>query len=769
MKKFLFLAVAAVAMLATSCSKDETANAYPEGDTKVSFTVVAPELQTRTIGDGTTATTLEYAVYDANWNHIAYLDGTTTINLQTTVDLELIDGKTYNLIFWAENAAAPYTFDRANKKVTINYDGIKANNENLDAFYAPVENLQVRAGLNPTVRLYRPFAQLNIATSDWGHIENSNEVFTQTEVKVKAYNTLNLVDGEVSGDAVRTFNFAAMPTETLSVNGQNYKWMAMNYLLVNDKELVEVTFNAQNNNVAEKVWYNVPVERNHRTHILGKLLTSSVDFEIIIMPDFIEPAEEYVDGVEALLTAIADATNGETITVAPGTYPVVLDITGAKNFTLKAAGEVVFAGVAHETNGSNSQVIFDGITIDNSIIATRAEGGWFTGTSPNIAPCVGAWGGDLTFNNCKFIVAGTSTRETGVMTWWTGNNQMSLAFNGCEFVGKDNHASARAMQIYGNVDMEVNNCTFTTYKDYTLKYVAGEGNVAVFEDNTVSNSENFVELGSSAYPGNKYTVKINNTTLGTGVNHYVVANPENQTVVVDGNIVVASELNLSEGTYTLNANADYGTLAVNELKNVTIEGNGATMIFKTNANTKIENVTLKNVNFEYTGATADCGVVIDAAAQIDNLVIDGCTVKGTGAKAGRGISGKNDSATLVVRNCTFEDLGYPIYAWGGYESLVIDNCTFNKIVSWSIMPQSGFNGDMTVNNCKFVDCKGGLIKAGTLTAGHTFTFTNNVVTNSTEHPNRNWFEFNVSAGTVVMSGNTMDGAAWTPGATEGLK
>ena len=144
-------------------------------------------------------------------------------------------------------------------------------------------------------------------------------------------------------------------------------------------------------------------------------------------------------------------------------------------------------------------------------------------------------------------------------------------------------------------------------------------------------------------------------------------------------------------------------------------------------------------------------------------------MKGTGAKGGRGISGKNNNATLVVKNCTFEDLGYPIYAWGGYKSLEIDNCTFSKIVSWSIMPQSGFDGDLTVNNCKFTDCKGGLIKAGTLTSGHTFTFTNNVVTNSTEHPNRNWFEFNVSAGTVVMSGNTMDGAAWTPGAAEGLK
>lgn len=723
MKKFLFLAVAAVAMLATSCSKDETANAYPEGDTKVSFTVVAPELQTRTIGDGTTATTLEYAVYDANWNHIAYLDGTTTINLQTTVDLELIDGKTYNLIFWAENAASPYDFNRADKKVYVNYDNnFVANNEKYDAFYAPVENLQVRAGLNPTVRLYRPFAQLNVATSDWDHIVNSNEVFTQTEVKVKAYNTLNLVDGEVSGDAVRTFNFAAMPTETLSVNGQDYKWMAMNYLLVNEKELVEVTFNAQNNNVAEKKWYNVPVERNHRTHILGKLLTSSVDFEVIIMPDFIEPAEEYVDGVEALLDAIADATNGETITVAPGTYPVVLDITGAKNFTLKAAGEVVFAGVAHETIGSNSQVIFDGITIDNSIIATRAEGGWFTGTSPNIAPCVGAWGGDLTFNNCKFIVAGSSGRETGVMTWWTGNNQMSLAFNGCEFVGKDNHASARAMQIYGKVDMEVKNCTFTTAKDYTLKYVAQEGNVAVFEGNTVSNSENFVELGSSAYPGNKYTVKINDTTLGTGVNHYVVANPENQTIYVNNQVVeivadavanvasqsdLANALNNADETKTtvINVAAGEYTMPSGLNKNVTLNCAEGT-VFKGNSKLNINGATVVGAGFSNPSGSAVSSTI--------NGTFKGCTFEGSNA-----VRSAYAGETVVFEDCVFSGNVYGIHFDGGENDVIFRNCTisgFNALGAALTMVtfegctfkgngKSGYNGANLWGSAKMINCE----------------------------------------------------------------
>ena len=238
----------------------------------------------------------------------------------------------------------------------------------------------------------------------------------------------------------------------------------------------------------------------------------------------------------------------------------------------------------------------------------------------------------------------------------------------------------------------------------------------------------------------------------------------------------AADLNttLSNATgkvINLTSGVDYGTITLGEVKDVVINGaHGVTMILKTDANTKIENLTVKNVGFEYTGATADCGIVIDANAQIKNLVVEGCTFTGTGAKAGRGISGDNNTATLTLKGCTFKDLGYPIYAWGSYAGLTIEGCTFDNIKSWAIMPQSGFNGDLTVNGCKFVDCLGGgLIKAGTLTAGHTFTFTNNEVNGCTIAGDHNWFQFNASAGTVVMSGNTKDDAAWTPGVAEGLK
>jgi len=238
---------------------------------------------------------------------------------------------------------------------------------------------------------------------------------------------------------------------------------------------------------------------------------------------------------ETIQAAVNVANDGAVIEISSGDYNEVINVTGDKNLTIQPANEgdvVTIAGIDHQTNGNPSIIVVNNLTIDNSL----AEEGWFIGTAQNLKVCVGAWGGYLTFNGCKFIVSGESKAETGVMTWWT-TNKMSLTFNDCTFEGKDNHASARAMQIYGNADLTVTDCTFNTYKDYSLKYVAEEGNVATFEENKVNNSKYFVQLGSGPYPGNNYKVEINNTTLGEGVAHYYIDNEENQVIYIDGSAI----------------------------------------------------------------------------------------------------------------------------------------------------------------------------------------------------------------------------------------
>ena len=259
-------------------------------------------------------------------------------------------------------------------------------------------------------------------------------------------------------------------------------------------------------------------------------------------------------------------------------------------------------------------------------------------------------------------------------------------------------------------------------------------------------------------------------TVKEGAN-WVVKAP----VVVNNESELADAVaNAVEGTQIiLTDNANYGTITAGELKNVTINGGENTvMTFVTDANSKLENVTLNNVDFVYDGSNANSGIVIDAEATIKNLVIDGCSFVGTGEKKGRGLYGQNPNATIKFKNCLFENLGYPIYtmAGGGYESLTIEGCTFRLIESWAVMPQyNDYLGDLTVAGCTFENCTGGLVKAGKFTTGHTFTFTNNTITNSAEHPAKNWFTIDTTAATKVVSGNTKDGAEWTPGEAEGLK
>ena len=359
MKKLFLFAVAAFAMLATSCSKDADVVAPVEKGT-VTFAVATPQLATRAkIGDGETATTLHYAVYDENWNHLEAFYGTKEINISTTVQFDLVDGKTYNFLFWAQNAAAPYTFNPDTKKVTVDYAGIKSNNEQLDAFFAPVEGVKVSASLpQQNVDLYRPFAQLNIATSDWALFTASEETFSKTEVKVWAYDTLDLVSGNVTNGAERTFTMNTMVTEAFAYDGKSYKWLSMNYLLVDDKELVKVTFNAENDNVSEKVWNNVPVERNYRTNIIGSLLTSTTDFKITIRPDFIEPPYE--------LEPTAITTNAEleaTLTA----NEAVISVTMGADLQVKGA-------VAEKLGGADTKyIIIDGKKLSTATTAVGAD------------------------------------------------------------------------------------------------------------------------------------------------------------------------------------------------------------------------------------------------------------------------------------------------------------------------------------------------------------------------------------------------------------
>lgn len=291
MKKKLFVVMMAiVAMFTTSCQKEMESDANVGETSIVSFNLSTPEISTRAYGDGTTATKLQYAVYDAAGNELTELTETKgTIDKSTTVTLQLTNGNDYSIVFWAAAPNAPYNVDFANKTMTVDYDKVVSNSDDLDAFYA-YHTFKVSGVQTETVTLKRPFAQLNIGTSDYAISQKAGYVPTKSSVTVKqVYNTLNFVDGTVSGETDAVFAMTAIDrNEVFPVAGNEY--LAMNYLLVpayNNIVDVDFTYADDSDNAKTRTVTAVPVQRNYRTNIFGEILTSNVSINVNIEPQFV--------------------------------------------------------------------------------------------------------------------------------------------------------------------------------------------------------------------------------------------------------------------------------------------------------------------------------------------------------------------------------------------------------------------------------------------------------------------------------------------------
>ena len=289
-KKFFYCACAASMMLFTAC-QDDLEQGLKDGESVVTFNAELPSnLQSRTFADGKTATNLTYAVYEAGQNTPLIVDSTSVkfSDLKATVQLRLVNGKSYDILFWADNENAPYSFDANAKTVTVNYNGIAANAENCDAFFVAEKALTVDGTINKDVKLTRPFAQLNIGATDATQAATAGFTTSQTSVKVaNIYSTVNLYTGEVTGETEVTYAMANKPSGETFPATVTAEYLAMNYLLVDDKKLIDVEFTASNgSHQVVRNYSNVPVQRNYQTNIYGNILTEQTNFNIEIVPAF---------------------------------------------------------------------------------------------------------------------------------------------------------------------------------------------------------------------------------------------------------------------------------------------------------------------------------------------------------------------------------------------------------------------------------------------------------------------------------------------------
>lgn len=450
------LAVAASMTLMTACSSEDAPQMTPEGDATVTLSVELPgELQSRTFGDGTTAKNLKIAVYvkdETTPLNVFKLgegdavDGnnvfTTTMgdDLKKSVQIQLASGKFYSIVCWADAPGSIYTFDAANQTVTADYSAVENNAEALDAFYYKTNIKVTKDGINQSMRLQRPFAQLNVGAEDYDAAEAAGITFDQSQVQVAVPNVLNLINGTVSGEANVTYKLAGIPEgETFpSSAAPNARYLSMSYLLAGtDKALVEVKFRATASASAlnvDRTFSNIPVQRNYRTNIYGDLLTNLTNLNVEIEPEF--------NGENNALSQLAG-------TLSTGAATVSTNVTGANDvITVSNTATLTLSNNATITsNNKNSSLNYVMMAGKNSDLTITGEGSivapTYTGTKATQSSAIEVRnGGKITIdgnvtvdgnggsngNYAIRLIYGTVTINGGYFTSGDANNNCEVIY-----------------------------------------------------------------------------------------------------------------------------------------------------------------------------------------------------------------------------------------------------------------------------------------------------------------------------------------------------
>lgn len=314
MKKLFYCAIALIVLLAGSCQQEKLRT--PSEEVTVTLDVQIPaETQTKKISEAELTDLVYFEVWSADWSKKFTVtpSSATVVNCQAQVTLSLVKDQIYNIIFWAQNKeCGAYTWTDL-KNVKVDYTKIAAdgNQDKYDAFYA-VQPFTITGPIKETVKLYRPFAQLNFGATKMSTSLGAITIGA-TEVTVSAglatsFNTV-LGKGEDLTTAPVTFKSTGLvsSTETLDVDldkdgsyetDEKFTWVSMDYMLMADETAtytIDAVFNVDGVGAVKHNLSYIPLKKNYRTNIVGDLFTSDANLTIIVDPDFNKPDEVILD------------------------------------------------------------------------------------------------------------------------------------------------------------------------------------------------------------------------------------------------------------------------------------------------------------------------------------------------------------------------------------------------------------------------------------------------------------------------------------------
>ena len=392
--KAKFLALAALVLGMVSCQTDvvEGLHVDANGEAELTLQVGLPEA-TRAAGEDSALGAIgniNMAEYDIRYVLNVYdekgdlakgpISQFEDVSTSTQFSLRLVPGRQYKFVVWAD-------FVKQGEQTALHYDvrdfaeikTLTAQNpmdETRDAYTGFHVEERFSNTSNISFKLTRPFAKLRVVTTDMKELY-SDLVSAKVVYTSRLYTSFNAIEAkaiglETSAGVERNVDFSTMTYANESnprTDGGKMTLFA-DYLFGAEDNRVMFTLDVADEtgiDIPEIAFNtNIPVERNHLTTVMGKILTDANTITVTIDKDFAaKKTWPETDAEQLAYVAMfgGEVTLSDNVTVAEGfqvVSPMVVNLNGK---TLKYTGnDVLFrvkngATLTINGNENNSKIV----------------------------------------------------------------------------------------------------------------------------------------------------------------------------------------------------------------------------------------------------------------------------------------------------------------------------------------------------------------------------------------------------------------------------
>ena len=725
MNKNLFksIAIAAIAVLAGACAKEQVASG--DGETvEMTFNVDVPEttITTKGLSDAAQVNELVFQVFlrgakDQNKHYIytpvpELTQTVPVVDKKATVKVSLVKGQTYSFAFWAQAKGAGYYDTSDLRAVKMNTDKVKANDPKMDAFYGYNDYKSVKVSYSEHITLLRALAQVNFGAKTLDRsdaLQAKESSVTLSKVPDTFHPFWKTSEGEGS---ITYANKRVISDEKLVIadktDNTEYDYLATAYVFANKEKSILIdaaaTITLSNGKTTEVAVPNAPIQVNYRTNILGDLLNFDGVWNITIDKEFkggdwiYDPVgSELKKGTAVTLTEDYSAfkssgaiipmnkvssldLNGYTFKNVNGT---ALDVRGS--LTINGSGKVLCDGPVGEA--------YAAVFVQDSGKVVINDGYYYSKSG----------------NSCIYVQAGHKTGRTITI----GGKVEPLYYRGgiVEINGGVFEADANNFVLNQNDYIENESC-FSVKGGIFVGFNPAEvnechGKVTSF----VADGYRAVE---TTYNGKQawQVEAIPPVTTQEGLNSEISSGTAGSQVTI----------NLAkDATFTLDNDIADGSKAPEKKRKVVFLGDGTqTMDVVTGAITaeggqlsyqRGSSFTFKNMSIKAGEGSFD-GIVCD------ELVFENCTITGKLTFYGK----------ASFKDCVFENTmanQYSIWTWGATD-VTFDKCTFNtngKAILLYGKATADKPTNLVVKNCIFNDRNNGAAGKAAIEIGNDYNAT----------------------------------------------